>query len=159
MTFPTGTVISTVNVASADSDPSLARSDIFDLITVVNQLIASVNLANGVATLDNSAKISSVYLPGTISAVGDQTISPTSGVVNLRNVLRLRQIQYQQLGSLTGTELPTAGDLAYITDGDAGLPCLAVNDGTRWRIIRLAATVGDSGAGLESQFVLLGEAD
>lgn len=146
MAFPTGTTISTANVASPDSDPSLARADIYNLIVAVNSLIASVNAANGVAVLDSGAKLSTAYIPGTLSPTGDQTLSPSSGIVSLRNVLRLRQIQFVQLGSMAGTASPQAGDLVYLTDGDAGQPCISVYDGTNWRIVRLATAAGDVGA-------------
>jgi len=159
MTFPTGTVISTDNVASADSDPSLARVDIYNLITAVNQLIASVNAANGVLSLNASGVVDTAYIPGTISVTGNQTISPSSGVVSLRNVLRLRQIQFIQLGSLAGTDSAQGGDLVYLTDGDGGRPCIAVYDGTYWRILRLGTQVGPSAAAITSAFTLSATAD
>jgi len=154
MTFPTGTTISTSNVSSADGDPSLARVDIYNLITAVNQLIASVNAASGVLVLDSGAKIDTGYLPGTITVTGDQTISPSSGIVSLRNVLRLRQIQYVQLGSMAGTASPSAGDLCFVTDGDGGRPCIAVYNGSIWRVVRLGTQVGPSAAAITSAFTL-----
>ena len=159
MTFPTGTVISTANVDSPDDDPSLARGDIYNLIVAVNQLIASVNAANGVLSLDGSGKVATTYMPGTISVTGDQTISPSSGIVSLRNVLRMRQIQFVQLGSLAGTESPTAGDIVYLTDGDGGRPCLAVYNGTNWRIVRLGTQVGPSAAAVTATTTLTAAAD
>lgn len=159
MTFPTGTVISTDNVDSPDDDPSLARSDIYSLILAVNQLIASVNAANGVLTLDSGGKVSTAYIPGTISVTGDQTISPSSGVISIQNVLRMRQIQFVQLGSLTGTATPSAGDIVYLTDGDVGNPCLGVYNGSQWRTIRLGTQVGPSGAALTSESTLTAAAD
>ncbi|CAB5223926.1 hypothetical protein UFOVP389_23 [uncultured Caudovirales phage] len=154
MTFPTGTVISTANVDSPDDDPSLARGDIYNLIVAVNQLIASVNAANGVLSLDSGGKISTSFIPGTITVSGDQTLSPTNGIISLRNVLRMRQIQFVQLGSMAGTTSPSAGDIVYLTDGDAGNPCLAVYNGSQWRTIRLGTQVGPSGAALTSAFTL-----
>jgi len=159
MSFPTGTVISTANVDSPDDDPSLARGDIYNLIVAVNQLIASVNAANGVLSLDGSGKVATTYMPGTISVTGDQTISPSSGIVSLRNVLRMRQIQFVQLGSLAGTESPTAGDIVYLTDGDGGRPCLAVYNGTNWRIVRLGTQVGPSAASVTATTTLTAAAD
>jgi len=159
MTFPTGTVISTDNVDSPDDDPSLARGDIYNLIVAVNQLIASVNAASGVLSLDAGAKISTSFIPGTISVTGDQTISPTNGIISLRNVLRMRQIQFVQLGSMAGTTSPTSGDIVYLTDGDAGNPCLAVYNGSQWRTIRLGTLVGPAGAALSSAFTLTATAD
>lgn len=159
MTFPTGTIISTDNVDSPDDDPSLARADIYNLILTVNQLIASVNAANGVLTLDSGAKISTSYIPGTISVAGNQTLSPATGIVSIQNVLRMRQIQFVQLGSLAGTATPSAGDVVYLTDGDAGNPCVAVYNGSQWRTIRLGTLVGPSGAALNSAFTITATAD
>lgn len=159
MTFPTGTVISTANVDSPDDDPSLARADIYNLILAVNQLIASVNAANGVLTLDAGAKISTSYIPGTISVTGNQTLSPSTGIISIQNVLRMRQISFVQLGSLTGTASPTAGDVVYLTDGDAGNPCIAVYNGSQWRTIRLGTIVGPSGAALTATSTLTAAAD
>lgn len=159
MTFPTGTVISTDNVDSPDDDPSLARADIYSLILAVNQLIASVDAANGVLTLDAGGLISTAFIPGTISAAGNQTLSPATGIVSIQNVLRMRQIQFVQLGSLTGTASPTAGDVVYLTDGDVGNPCLGVYNGSQWRTIRLGTQVGPSGAALTSESTLTATAD
>ena len=154
MTFPTGTVISTDNVDSPDDDPSLARADIYNLILAVNQLIASVDAANGVLTLDAGAKIPTGYIPGTISVTGNQTLSPSTGIISIQNVLRMRQITFVQLGSLTGTASPTAGDVVYLTDGDGGRPCIAVYNGTNWRIVRLGTQVGPSAAALTATSTL-----
>jgi hypothetical protein len=60
----------------------------------------------------------------------------------------MRQIQFLQLGSMAGTASPTAGDVVYLTDGDAGRPCIAVYDGTNWRTVRLGTRVGDVGAAI-----------
>ena len=158
MTFPTGTVISTDNVDSPDDDPSLARGDIYNLIVAVNQLIASVNAANGVLSLDSGGKVATSYLPGTISVTGDQTLSPSTGILNIRNVLRMRQIAFVQLGSMAGTASPSSGDIVYVTDGDAGNPCLAVYNGSQWRTVRLGTQVGPAGAAITATFTLTGTA-
>ena len=84
MTFPTGTVISTTNVSTADSNPSLARTDIYDLIVAFNQLVASVNTASGVAALNGDGTLSSQYLPTTYATSGDLQLRPSSKIVNIR---------------------------------------------------------------------------
>lgn len=159
MTFPTGTQISTANVSSGDGDPSLARVDIYNLITAFNQLVASKNLANGVFVLDGSGKITSAYLPSNYSVTGTVNIIPSTGVVSLNNVLRLTQIYTADLGTETGTASPVAGDCCYLVDGDAGSPCLGVYDGTQWRVVRLMTAVGDVGAALTATTTLSAEAD
>jgi hypothetical protein len=73
------------------------------------------------AKLDNKLNTSG----GTIS--GDLTIS-----------------QVLQLGAYTSTSLPssgTAGRVAYVSDGDSGNPCLAVDNGTDWLISSLGSAI------------------
>lgn len=148
MTFPLGQSVSTANVASPDSDPSLAREDFLNLITLVNQLIASANIAQGVLVLDSGGRINSARLPGTYITTGGMTLSPSTGVVTLQKVLRLAQIYAEDLGAALGTSSPSAGDLCYLVNGDAGRPCIGVYDGTSWRVVRLSTTVGTVGAAL-----------
>ena len=151
MTFPTGTVISTTNVSTADSNPSLARTDIYDLIVAFNQLVASVNTASGVATLNGDSTLSSQYLPTTYATSGDLQLRPTSKIVNIRDVLRLAQRLTADNSLLTSS---VAGDIIYLTDGDAGRPCLGVYDGTNWRVVRFMTNVGSVGASLTATSTL-----
>lgn len=149
MAFPSGTQITTTNVESATGDPSQARVDLYNLILAVNQLIASENTASGVCVLNASGKIAASQLPANYTtASGQLQLFPANAIVNIRNVLRLTQINADDLGSALGTTSPSAGDLAYLTNGDAGQPCLACHDGTNWRIVRFATQVGSAGAAL-----------
>lgn len=159
MTFPTGTTIPTTNLASGSSDPSLARADLYDLVVAVNAIIESYNSAQGVLVLNGSAKVATGYLPSTIAVTGDIALQPSTGIVSVQNALRLAQIVTADLGTQTGTTSPTAGDLVYLTDGDAGRPCLGCYDGSAWRIVRLATAVGDVGATLTATAALAAEAD
>jgi hypothetical protein len=158
MTFPTGTVIPTTNVDSPDDDPSLARVDIYDLITAFNQLVASVNAANGVAVLNGSGKVSASYLPNSLTMSGNLQLQPTTGIVSLQNVLRLANLYTADIGTTTGTTSPSAGDVVYLVDGDAGRPCLGVYNGTAWKIVRLMTTIGNVGAAITARATLTGTA-
>lgn len=158
MTFPTGTTISTANVDSPSDDPSLARADIYNLITAFNQLIASENTALGVVVLDGSGKVAGTLLPGTINPTGSLTLQPSTGTVSIRNVLRLYPVVTADLGTFTGTASPSPGDLCYLTDGDAGSPCIGVYDGSAWRVVRLMTQVGSVGAALSAEFTLTADA-
>ena len=159
MTFPIGTTISTANVASADSDPSLARSDFFSLITAFNQLVSSVNQVYGAAVLDGNAQIPTANLPTTMNMTGTLTLTPSTGIVNVRNVLRLYTMFADDLGTVLGTTSNSAGDIVYLTDGDGGRPCLGVYDGTNWRVVRMGTTVGSVAAALTSTATLTAEAN
>jgi len=144
MTFPSGTAISTTHLDSGDDDPSLARADIYAAVQALNQLIASENGALGVLVLDASGKVAAARLPNSYSVTGNVTLSPSTGIVNVNRVLRLQQTVTADLGTDPGTTSPTAGDLVYLTDGDAGSPCLGVYDGTGWKIVRFMTAVGDT---------------
>jgi hypothetical protein len=157
MTFPTGTVISTTNVEAADSSPALARADIYNLITAFNQLVASVNSASGVAVLNGDGTLSSEYLPANYVKNGTISFFPENKIVNIKDVLRLTQRVTADNSLLTSS---SAGDIIYLTDGDAGNPCLAVYNGSAWKVVRLATTVGDVGATISTTaFTLTATAD
>jgi hypothetical protein len=155
MTFPTGTTISTANVDSPDDDPSLARSDIEAAFIALNAVIASANTALGVLVLDSTGKIPGSFMPAALTtSAGSISLQPANGIINVNKVLRLTQIVTADLGTVTGTTAPSTGDLAFLTDGDAGEPCLAVYSGAAWRVVRLMTTVGDVGAALTSAFTI-----
>lgn len=160
MTFPTGQTISTANLDSPDDDPSLARVDLYNMAVAVNDIIASANSAQGVLILDAGGKVAATLLPATFqTASGSITLQPNNGVVSLQKVLRLSQIYTADLGSVTGTTSPSAGDLCYLVDGDAGQPCLAAYDGSKWRIVRFMTQVGDVGASISGTATLVAAAD
>lgn len=156
MTFPTGVTISTDNLDSPDDDPSLARADLLSLVQTINQLIDSENGVSGVLTLDGSGKISTTYLPSTVTVTGNIQLQPSTKIVNVRDVLRL-----QQRYTADNTQLTTAsaGDIIYLVDGDAGTPCLGVYDGSVWRVVRFMTQVGDVGAALSFVSTLAATAD
>jgi len=60
-----------------------------------------------------------------------------SGAVNISQSL--------QIGSYLASSLPevgTSGRLIYVSDGDgSGGPCIAVDDGTDWKIVELGGAV------------------
>lgn len=159
MTFPTGTTISTANLDSPDDNPALARVDLLSAVQALNSIISSENAAYGVLVLDSGGKIGVSYLPSTLQPTGTMTLQPSAGVVSIRNVLRLYPTVTADLGVALGTTSPSAGDVCYLTDGDAGRPCIAVYNGTAWKVIRLATTVGSVGAALGAVSTLAAEAD
>lgn len=137
MAFPTSQ-IDTTNLDSATDDPSLARADLYDAVVALNSIIADKNAANGVLVLGSTGKVTATQLPATITSTGTQTFNPTNGVVNIQNVLRLSSLTVAQANALTTN---TAGDIAMISNGDAGSLCVAVYDGTNWKRIALGTTI------------------
>lgn len=137
MAFPS-TTVSTANLDSSADDPSLARADLYSAVTSLNSIISEANTAGGVPVLSSSGKISSTQVPNTISATGTQVLSPSNGVVNIQNVLRLSTLTTARANALTTN---TEGDIAMISDGDGGSLCIAVYDGTNWKRIALGTTI------------------
>lgn len=159
MTFPAGTTIDTTNLSTADGDPSLARADLYDLAQAVNAIISSYNQASGVLVLDNQGLVQSTRIPATLAPQGTLSLNPAGRIVSIANVLRLAQINRDDLGTALGTTSPVAGDLCYLVNGDAGNPCVGVYDGSNWRILRFGTTVDNSVAQLTATSSLTVEAD
>jgi hypothetical protein len=131
MTFPTS-AITTDNLSSGSSDPSLARADLLLAVQHINTIVSEANGAGGVAVLDGSARIASTRLPSTYSPSENLTLAPSTGVVKIQNVLRLQQLTTDQVLLLADS---TDGDVVYVTDGDSGDPCLAVYANSNWNVL------------------------
>lgn len=155
MTFPSG-FINTDNLTSGTSSPALARADLLLLVQAFNQLVQSANQPNGAAVLNSLGQLGPQNIPAQQSPQGLQILSPTSGVVNIRNILRLQPRTTDQLLAI---EFPARGDVSLCSDGDAGRECLAVYQGDSWRIVRLMTTIGGITALLTSSFEVTCEAD
>lgn len=138
MAFPTAAV-NTTNLDDATDDPSLARVDLLDACQKLNTIINEAGSASGVALLNASGKLSSTQIPATMTATGVQVLNPTSGVVQVQDILRLTPKTTTELNALTSV----AGDMAWCSTGadSSGEPCLAVYDGTNWRAITLGAVL------------------
>jgi hypothetical protein len=95
-------------------------------------------------------------IPTSLSVNGDLTLNPSTKVVNIRDVLRLQARFVDDNAALTS---PIGGDIIYLVDGDAGRPCLSVYDGTNWRVVRFATTVGAVGATLTATSTIVATAD
>jgi hypothetical protein len=112
------------------------------------------DLANGVLVLNGSGQINATLLPATQTITSTLILQPSTGIVNIRNVLRLQQIATADLGTTLGTTSNQAGDVVFLTDGDRGNPCLSVYNGSQWRVVRLATQVGSVGATLTATSTL-----
>jgi len=138
MAFPTGTTIPTSNLDAGTDSPASARADLLTAVTALNNIIASANADNGVLVLSGSGKLPNTVIPTQISlSTGVQVINPVSGVVNIRDILRLQPNTVSELTALTST----AGDVAYCSNGAGGNPCVAFYNGTNWVRMSVGATI------------------
>jgi hypothetical protein len=136
MTFPT-TAVNTTNLDASTDSPASARADILDAVQKLNTIIAEAGLANGVLVLTGSGKLPSSTIPTQITLnSGVQVINPVSGIVNIRDVLRLQQMTTVDILALA---TPQAGDIAFATDGDSTAPALCIYDGDDWRTLDLSS--------------------
>lgn len=119
--------VTTNHLNSATDDPSQARVELYNALTELEAVINGRNTANGVAGLDSSTLIPAALLPDTLtSSTGtDLTLDPDSERVNIEDVLNLNPNTVSELEAFSAE----AGDIAYCSDGDTGVPCLAVSLG------------------------------
>jgi hypothetical protein len=137
MSFPASTTqVSTEHLDSSTDNPGLARADILQSVTLLNEIIAGQNAANGVAVLDNNGSIPSTRLPQSIewSGVGNQVIAPAEGVVEVQSILRLSPLFKSQIQALTTATLQT-GSLAYCSDISTGTSGVVLWNGSAWKIV------------------------
>ena len=139
MAFPSSATIVTTNLDAATDSPATARADIKDAFDNLQLIIDSFDSASGIAALDAGGKIVNTKLPNTLtsSSGSNLTLTPDTEIVKINNVLELTPRTVAQLTALTVAE----GTIAYCSDGDAGSKCLAVYDGTAWKVVSLGSTI------------------
>lgn len=137
--FPTGVTIGTTNVDAATDSPASARADIKSAFDQINGITDSFDSASGIAALDSSGLIVNTKLPDTLvsSSGNNLTITPNTNVLKVNNIVELTPRTVAQLNALTGVE----GQIAYCSDGNAGAKCLAVYDGSNWKVVAFGATI------------------
>ena len=140
MTFPTANV-SIANLDSATDDPSLARADLLDAVNKLNTIISEGGAAGGVALLNGSGYVSTAQIPSTISTTSaDITLAPSTGVVNIQNILRLTQFPTATILTFTGN---VSGDMVMCSNvgNIAANPGVAFYNGSVWRGLPFTANV------------------
>lgn len=136
MPFPTGTTISTAHLDSGSDDPSLARADIYSAVVAVNNIISSADTASGVAILDGSGKYKSAKFPATISVTGTQVLSPSTGIVNIQDVLRLTALSSSAISALA---TPQLGDIVISTNAASGNAAVCFYTGSAWKYLAFSS--------------------
>lgn len=137
MSFPSpSTQVATTHLDSGSDDPSQARGDLLEAVTLLNEIVAGQNSADGVAVLDSSGSIPYNRLPQSIAwqGVGNQIISPVSGIVEIQDIVRLTPLLKAQLQSISTATL-TAGCIAYCSDVSTGTAGVVVWTGSVWNTI------------------------
>jgi hypothetical protein len=131
MTFPT-TTASTANLDAGSDSPASARADLYLALQLLNQIIESADLADGVPLLDGSGKLQGTQIPSSVSP-STLTLAPTDAVVKIEDRLRLQIMTHAQILALAD---PTVGDMCLAcTDLTGAAPKLVMYNGTVWKIV------------------------
>lgn len=132
--------VTNTHLDAGTDDPSQARSEINSAILELQNVINGRGTSNGVASLDGSTKILASELPDEINSSSGQnlTLDPATGRVSVEDLVNLNPRTTAQLEAIAS---PAEGDVAYCSDGDAGSKCLAVYDGSNWKVVSLGSTI------------------
>ena len=141
MAWPTNSSnIDTQHLDAGTDSPASARANIKTALDELANVIDGRNQASGVAGLDASSKISATQIPDELNSTSatDLTLDPATGKINIEEILQLKPQTLAQLNARSDKE---EGDLAYCSNGNSGSKCLAVYDGSNWKVVALGATI------------------
>tara|TARA_R110000868_G_scaffold189068_1_gene431937 strand:- start:1270 stop:1695 length:426 start_codon:yes stop_codon:yes gene_type:complete len=132
--------IITTNLDAGTDSPAASRPNLKAALDELTLVIDGRGQADGVAPLNTSSKISATYLPDELNSSGatDLTLDPSTGKVNIEEILQLKPQTLSELNARTDKE---QGDLAYCSNGNAGATTLAVYDGSNWKVVALGSTI------------------
>jgi len=107
--------------------------------------IRFVTYFNSVSTLSSPTGNSSVTITNS-GNINFSTSNVTAAILNTAGTLDISQGQSIKLPSYTVSQTanisgPTAGQVIYVSNGNAGNPSLAVYDGASWKRVTLGATI------------------
>tara|TARA_R110002126_G_scaffold235694_1_gene379428 strand:+ start:101 stop:535 length:435 start_codon:yes stop_codon:yes gene_type:complete len=138
MAFPTGATLNTANLDSSADDPSLARADILDAVTKIQDIIDSKNLADGVVVLDSSGALPSGIIPTSL-VQSELTLGPLSGYVQINDFLVLNPLTKAEVLAYQSVGYTPLGAVMYCSDAHgAGAPGLVICDGTNYKSLALS---------------------
>ena len=136
MTWGNKSNYNTTYLDAATDSPADARPQLKNAVDELTNVIDGLNTAGGAAKLDSSS--TKVIANSGIQSTGDVIITPASGYsVNIQNILNLNPQTVSELNAVTAA----TGDVAYCSDGNGSDPCIAVYNGSAWKIVALGATI------------------
>jgi hypothetical protein len=139
MPFPS-TTISTDNLDSETDNPATARADLLDAVQKLNTIIAGAGTASNVVLSDGSNYISTSQIPPTITVSGTMTLSPSTGIVNIQDILRVTMYPVETILTITGN---VSGDMIMCSNigNIANNPGIAFYDGNVnvWRTLAFSS--------------------
>tara|TARA_R110000782_G_scaffold15263_1_gene44703 strand:+ start:140 stop:571 length:432 start_codon:yes stop_codon:yes gene_type:complete len=135
--------VTNTHLDAATDDPSQARAELNASTLELQNVINGRGTSNGVASLDGTTKVPSAQLPDELNSSSGQnlTLDPNTDRVAIENIINLFPLTVTQVNAIGS---PAEGDVVYTTNGDAGAKCLAVYDGSNWKVVALGATISAS---------------
>jgi len=132
MAWGTAGNVSTTNLDSALDSPAEARLDLYNALIELTAVINGRGTADGVASLDSGVKIPVAQLPDEInsSASTDLTLDPSTGIVQIEDIVALNPITRANAYAVTGL---ADGMIAMMSDGDSTVTKPAYYAGGVWR--------------------------
>ena len=140
MAWATSSNVITTNLDAGTDSPAAARPDLKAALDELVIVIDGRGQASGVAPLNASTKIDATYIPDELNstAATNLTLDPATGKVALEEILNLAPQTVTQLNARTDQ---AEGDVAYCSNGDAGSKCIAIYNGTDWKVVSLGSTI------------------
>tara|TARA_R100000734_G_C3295247_1_gene86511 strand:- start:548 stop:967 length:420 start_codon:yes stop_codon:yes gene_type:complete len=139
MTWGNKSNYNTTYLDAGTDSPADARPQLKNAVDELTNVIDGLNTSGGAAKLD--ATTSKVIANSGIQSTGDVAITPVSGgSVDIEDILNLNPKTVTELNALTSEE----GDVAYCSNGNAGSKCVAVYDGSNWKVVALGSTIATS---------------
>ena len=109
--------------------------------------------SGGDVTVDDNLKVNTnLTVDGTATFNGNMTLGnantdtiTATGKLNTSNGFRFTVMDTATANYISGVlGIASAGDAAYVSDGDSGNPCLAVYNGSSWKRIALGSDISSS---------------
>lgn len=115
----------TTHLTQGTDSPASAREDLRKALVELAVVCNNRGTASGVASLDAGTKIPATQIPDELnsSSGNNITLDPSTDKVKIEHILRLNPQTVAQLNARTDIE---QGDIAFVSNGDAGSECLAV---------------------------------
>ena len=143
MGWATASNVTTTHLDSDSDSPTSARPELKKALDELTNVINGLNTSNGACGLDANGLVANSRLPSTLVTSGSNnlTITPATEIVKINNVVQLEPRTVAQLNALSGK---AEGQVAYCSNGNAGSKCLAVYDGSNWKVVALGSTIAAS---------------
>ena len=135
-TFATGVDV-TASALNQLGEPTVAISEGNVNITggTISGLSSPIAIADGGTGSANAGAARTALGLGTIATQASNAVALTGGTIS-GTIMTLKSYDVASVPSAS-----PAGQMIYVTDGNAGAATVAVSDGSAWKVVALGATI------------------